>query len=409
MAADAPPATSDRELLPMPEAPGPSVPATEERVASPRRVGFFLFLGLLLLLAAGGATVASRISGQERLREVSAAAAVPSVKVIQPRAVEPRPLTLPGRLQAWAEAPVFARTNGFVARRLVDIGDRVRAGQLLAVIDAPEVDQQLAAAEAQLATVRAQRDLSARTAQRWNELIARNVVSQQATDERRGDLAARSSQLNEAEANVNRLRTLIGFNQVNAPFDGVITSRGIDVGGLIVSGDTRATPLFTVTEMSRLRLYVRVPQAYTSAIVPGVRAQFAVPEYPNRSFTAELARTAEAVDPQSGSMLVQLTVDNPDGALRPGGYAQVRLELPPGSSGAQLRIPASALIFRASGTSVAVVDGQGRVTVAPVRIARDLGAELDIASGLERGDRVIDGPSDAIRSGDQVRPIEGGA
>jgi RND family efflux transporter MFP subunit len=384
--------------------PDPSGAEIGEGAASPRRVGLFVALGLLVLLGAGALTVRSRLAAQEELQKVTAAAEVPSVRVIRPGAVEPRPLLLPGRLQAWAEAPVFARTNGFVARRLADIGDRVRSGQPLAVIFTPELDQQLIAAEAALATARAQRDLSARTAQRWNELIQRNVVSQQATDERRGDLAARTAQLSQAEAEVNRLRALTGFAQVTAPFDGVITSRAIDVGGLVVSGSTSSPPLFTVTDMGHLRLYVRVPQAYTGPMRPGVRAHFTVPEYPERSFTAELTRTADAVDAQSGSMLVQFTVDNPSGALKPGSYAQVRLELPAQTDVAQLRIPASALIFRASGTSIAVVDGTGKVTVKPVRIARDLGAELDIASGLEGSDQVIDSPSDAIRSGDVVRP-----
>ncbi|MCO6417469.1 efflux RND transporter periplasmic adaptor subunit [Siccirubricoccus sp. KC 17139] len=398
----------------MPEAPVPGAPAAEaptteadQPAASPRRVGLALLLGLLVLLGAGALKVSARLDAEEELREVTASVAVPSVRVILPRPVEPRPLALPGRLQAWAEAPVYARTNGFVARRLADIGDRVQAGQVLALIDTPDLDQQLAAAEAAVGTARAQRDLAARTAQRWNELSARNVVSQQATDERRGDLAARTAQLSQAEAEVNRLRALTGFKQVTAPFDGVVTSRAIDVGGLIVSGSTSTPPLFTVTDMSHLRLYVRVPQAYTGSIRQGMKAEFTVPEYPDRSFTAELTRTADAVDAQSGAMLVQFTVDNPDGALKPGGYAQVRLELPPQASAApQLRVPASALIFRASGTSIAVVDGEGRVTVKPVRIARDLGAVLDIASGLEPGDRVIDSPSDAIRSGDQVRPAE---
>lgn len=411
-------ATFAREEPPlMPEAPVPETPmaeipasdtAADPPAANPRRVGLVLILGVLVLLGAGALTVTTRLGAEEKLQEVTAAVAVPSVRIILPRTAEPRPLTLPGRLQAWAEASVYARTNGFVARRLADIGDRVQAGQILALIDTPDLDQQLAAADAAVQTARAQRDLSARTAQRWNELSARNVVSQQATDERRGDLAARTAQLSQADAEVNRLRALTGFKQVTAPFDGVVTSRAIDVGGLIVSGSTSSPPLFTVTDMRRLRLYVRVPQAYTGAMQPGVQAAFSVPEYADRSFTAELTRTAGAVDVPSGSMLVQFTVDNADGALKPGGYAQVRLALPPEASVTpQLRVPASALIFRASGTSIAVVDGEGRVTVKPVRIARDLGADLDIASGLEPGDRVIDSPSDAIRSGDQVRPTEG--
>lgn len=397
----------------MPEAPLPEIKAPEAtphpaedraEMASPARVGLFLLIGLAGLGGVLWLTLSSRFEAQARLREVTTAAAIPTVSVIQPSEVQPRPLNLPGRLVAWAEAPVYARTSGFLQRRLVDIGDRVTAGQLLAVIDAPEVDQQLAAAEAALATVRAQRDLSARSAQRWNELVARNVVSQQATDERRGDLQARSAQLNQAEAEVNRLRLLTGFTQVVAPFAGTITTRATDVGALIVAAATNAQPLFTVTDSSVLRLYVRVPQAYSASIGPGVTARFTVPEHSDRVFTAELTRTADALDVQSGSMLVQFTADNKEDLLTPGGYAQVRIELPPQAGNTQVRIPASALIFRSDGTSVAVVDEQGKVAVRPVRIARDLGAELDISSGLERSDWVINSPSDAIRTGDQVRP-----
>lgn len=393
------------KVSPMPEAPlpGPDT-AAAEGMADPRRVLLFLAIGLAALGGVVWFTFASRLSAQEGLREFAAAAAVPSVNVVQPRAVQPRPLVLSGRFAAWAEAPVYARTSGFLQRRLADIGDRVQAGQLLAVIDAPEVEQQLAAATAALATVRAQRDLSARTAQRWTELGARSVVSQQATDERRGDLAARSAQLVQAEAEVNRLRALTGFTQVLAPFDGTVTSRGTDVGALIVAGATNAQPLFTVSDTRRLRLYVRVPQAYTAAISPGVVARFTVPEHGDETFTAEVTRSAESLDVQSGAMLVQLVVDNSADRLLPGGYAQVRLELPPGPAGGQVRIPASALIFRQDGTSVAVVEEGGKVAVKPVRIARDLGAELDISSGLERGEWVINGPSDAIRTGDLVRP-----
>lgn len=390
----------------MPEAPLPEVttPEAKPEMASPKRVGLFLLLGLAGLGGVLWVTFSSRFEAQARLREVTAAAAIPTVSVMQPREVQPRPLLLPGRLVAWAEAPVYARTSGFLQRRLVDIGDRVTAGQLLAVIDAPEVEQQLAAAEAALATVRAQRDLSARSAQRWNELVSRNVVSQQATDERRGDLQARSAQLNQAEAEVNRLRLLTGFTQLVAPFAGTVTTRATDVGALIVAAATNAQPLFTVTDSSLLRLYVRVPQAYSASIGPGVTARFTVPEHGDRGFTAELTRTSEALDVQSGSMLVQFTVDNKEDLLTPGGYAQVNIELPAQAATTQVRIPASALIFRSTGTSVAVVDDQGKVAVKPVRIARDLGAELDISSGLERGEWVINSPSDAIRTGDTVRP-----
>jgi RND family efflux transporter MFP subunit len=390
-----------RKVQPMPEAPMPEVSSPPADIRRVRRV-IMLGGGLLLLVLAG--SVMARLSAEEKLHEASAAAAIPTVSVIQPKEVRAPILVLPGRLQAWSEAPVYARTNGFLKRRLVDIGDRVHAGQLLAEIEAPEVDQQLAAATAALATAQAQLDLAAVTARRWDQLASRNVVSQQAADERRGDFAAREAMRNEAAANVNRLRALISFNQVVAPFDGVVTSRATDVGALIVAGDTRSPPLFTISDKSRLRVYIRVPQAYAGAVGPGLKAQFTVPDLPDQIFTAELARVADALDVQSGAMLVQLISDNRSGLLKPGGYAQVRLELPLSASGTVVRVPASALIFRKEGMAVAVVGSDGEVAVKPVRIAQDLGADLDIGAGLSRSDWVIDSPSDAIRSGDRVRP-----
>ncbi len=387
----------------MPEAP--HHPPQDAPVASARRVGL-----VLLLLAGGFGAVlvtgfASRETQGQALRDASAAAAIPTVAVVRPQPAAARPLVLPARLAAWQEAPVYARNNGFIRARMVDIGDEVRAGEVLAVIDAPEIEQQLAAATAQLGTITAQRNLSAATARRWEELAARSIVSQQTADEKRGDLAARDSMLTEATANVNRLRAQLGFNRVVAPFDGTVTSRGTDVGALIVAGDTRATPLFTIADRSRIRVYVRVPQAYAGFIAPGLKAEFTVPDHPNRRFTAEVQRSAEALDAQSGSMLVQLVVDNPDGALKPGGYAQLRLE-PPRAGGEAVRIPSSALIFRATGVSVALVNAEGVVEIRPVRIAQDLGSELVIGAGLALTDRVIDSPADALRSGDRVRVAE---
>ena len=384
----------------MPEAP---LQPAAEPIADARRVRRVLLFGfaLVLLVLAGG--IATRLVASQTLHEVTAAAAVPSASVVRPKAAAPRALSLPARLQAWAEAPVFARNNGFLRSRYVDIGDQVHAGDLLAEIDAPELEQQLAAATAALATAQAQRNLSAVTARRWGELASRNVVSQQAEDERRGDLSAREAMLAEATANVNRLRALLGFNRVIAPFDGTVTSRATEIGALIVAADTRSTPLFTVSDKSRLRVYVRIPQAFAGSIVPGIKARFTVPDYPDRVFTAELQRSADAMDVQSGTMLVQLVADNADGSLKPGSYAQARLELPPSAGAATVRVPASTLIFRRDGTAVAVVDGDGVVEIRPVRIAQDLGAELEIGAGLGLDDRVVDSPSDAIRTGDRVR------
>lgn len=382
----------------MPEAPLP-VTASVRRVAGGLLLLGLLFLGIL------GASIASRRSAAEWLHAETAAAAMPSATVVQPRAAGPRVLALPARLQAWSEAPVYARNNGFLRTRLVDLGDRVRAGDLLAEIDAPELEQQLAAAQAALGTSTAQRNLSAATARRWEQLGSQRIVSAQAADEKRGDLAARDSQLREAGANVERLRAQIGFNRVVAPFDGTVTSRGTEVGALIVAGDTKATPLFTISDSTRMRVYVRVPQAHAGAIAPGQAAVFTVPDQPDREFRATLQRSAEAMDVASGSMLVQLVAENADGALKPGSYAQLRLELPAQVGAATVRVPASTLIFRRDGTAMAVVDAEGMVSIRQVRIARDLGAELEIGAGLSLQDWVIDSPSDSVRSGDRVRMV----
>ncbi len=384
----------------MAEAPTPAPPQ-----ASGAKVLRNLFL--LALLLGGGlyATLASRDTAAERLRETTVAAALPSVSVLQPGEVKPKALVLPARLQAWTEAPVFARNNGFLRARHADLGDQVRAGDLLAEIDAPELEQQLAASVAVLGTIQAQRNLSQATARRWAELGARNIVSQQASDEKRGDLAARDSMLREAQANVERLRAQLAFNRVVAPFDGTVTSRGTEVGALIVAGDTKAVPLFTISDTSRIRVYIRVPQAYAAAITPGMQATFTVPEHPSRRFTGEVQRSAGAMDAATGTMLVQLLADNAEGALRPGGYAQLSLALPASLVASAVRIPASALIFRRDGTTVAVVNAEGVVEIRQVRIDQDQGAELEIGAGLSREDWVIDSPSDAIRNGDRVRVL----
>jgi RND family efflux transporter MFP subunit len=370
-------------------------------------LGGVAFAALLAVVL--GAGVASRLHARTELHATAQAAAIPTVNVIAPAAAAGGTLVLPGRLQAWSEAPVYARTNGYLRRWYVDIGDHVHAGQVLAVIDTPEVDQQLAAANAALATAQANQNLAATTSARWDRLVKVHAVSQQEADQYRGNLAARSAETNEAAANVARLKALTGFQQIIAPFDGVVTSRSTDIGALIVAGDARATPLFSVADNSRLRLYVSVPQNYASSFKRGMTAQFTTPDHPDQTYTAVLERTADAVNASSGSMLMQLVFDNRSGALKPGAYAQVSLptsdpKLASANSG-PVRIPASALLFRKEGTAVAVVGPDGRVSIRSVQIARDYGAELAIGSGLNSSDRVIDSPSDAIADGDQVHPV----
>ncbi len=382
--------------------PSPTdLPRTDPRRL--RRAGLVIGAALLVVLGAGTAT---RLAARQDLAAATRDNATPSVHVVRPSGGEAGTLVLPGRLQAWAQAPVYARTEGYLRRWYADIGAPVKAGQVLAEIDAPEVDQQLAAANAALATAQAQRDLSAVTAARWERLVELNAVSRQAADERRGDLAAREAMRNEAQANVQRLRALTGFRRIVAPFDGVVTSRDVDVGALIAAGDGRATPLFTVADTRKLRLYVSVPQSLAAGIRPGLTARFTTPDQPDQVFEAQLVGSADAVDAQSGAMLVQLVFDNSAGRLKPGAYAQVTLDLQgPGAGAAPLRVPSSALLFRKEGTAVAVVGAGDRVQVRPVRIARDFGASLELAGGIGAGDWVVNSPPDAIADGDVVRPV----
>jgi RND family efflux transporter MFP subunit len=383
----------------MPDTPT-NLPRTDPRRL--RRAGMVVGAALLVVLGAGTAT---RLAARQNLAAATRDNATPSVNVVRPSGGEAGTLVLPGRLQAWAQAPVYARTDGYLRRWYADIGAPVKAGQVLAEIDAPEVDQQLAAANAALATAQAQRDLSAVTAARWERLVELNAVSRQAADERRGDLAAREAMRNEAQANVQRLRALTGFRRIVAPFDGVVTSRDVDVGALIAAGDARSTPLFTVADTRKLRLYVSVPQSLAAGIRPGLTARFTTPDQPDQVFEAQLVGTADAVDVQSGAMLVQLVFDNSAGRLKPGAYAQVTLDLRGSAGAAALRVPSSALLFRKEGTAVAVVGAGDRVQVRPVRIARDFGASLELAGGIGAADWVVNSPPDSIADGDVVRPV----
>jgi RND family efflux transporter MFP subunit len=376
--------------------------------ADPAKLKLAGLLGGVALVAVLAIQGGARLSAHQALQATTAESATPTVNVVLPQGGEASAVVLPGRLEAWNEAPVFARTNGYLKRWDADIGDHVKAGQTLAEIDTPDVDQQLVAAKAALATADANRALADITAKRWDRLVVTHAVSQQEVDQNHGNLAAKEALENEARANVSRLQTLTDFKRLVAPFDGVVTSRATDIGSLIVAGDASSRPLFSVADISKLRLYVSVPQSYAAAIKPGLTAHFTVPDHPNQSFTAQLVRTAGAVNTQSGAMLIQLVFDNSSGLLRPGAYAQVSLDVDvPKTVQASnnLRIPASALLFRKEGTAVAVADKDGRVHVQPVTIAQDFGATLAIGSGLTPSDMVIDSPSDAIVTGDRVKPV----
>ncbi|MHB8286873.1 MAG: efflux RND transporter periplasmic adaptor subunit, partial [Caulobacteraceae bacterium] len=305
---------------------GPAGP-TETPVSSGRLklVGACAVAVLVAVVVVGAS---NRSAAHRNLTAATTEAATPTVSVVQPKATSAGVIALPGRLQAWSEAPVYARTNGYLHQWFADIGDHVKAGQVLATIETPDVDQQLAAATAALATADAQRKLADLTAQRWQRLVKVHAVSQQETDQREGDLAARQAMENEARANVSRLQTLTDFKNIVAPFDGVVTSRSTDIGALIVAGDARATPLFSVADNGRLRLYVSVPQNYAAAIKPGTTAQFTVPDRPGQTFSASVVGLAGEVNAQSGAMQIQLLFNNSAGLLKPGAYAQVNFNIP---------------------------------------------------------------------------------
>ncbi len=372
---------------------------------SQKAVGRAAVIGgvIAVLIVAGG--TAARLAQSANLKHETSTLATPSAMVFQAAPSQSGALVLPGRVQAWSQAPVYARTSGYLRHWYVDIGAPVKTGQVLADIDAPDVDQQLVGAKAALATAQANYNLSKTTADRWDKLLAEQAVSQQDADEKRGDLAAKQATRDEAAANLARLQTEAGFERIVAPFDGTVTSRATDVGALISAGGSSATPLFTVSDTTRLRIYVSVPETYLSALGDGQTASFTVPEQPGHVFTATVARASDAVDPQSGAMLIQLVVDNSAHLLKPGGYAQVSFDLPK-TANADLRIPASALLFRGEGTAVAVVGSDNKVTIHKVEIAHDFGAELEIATGIAPGDWIVDSPSDAITSGQTVHPVK---
>ena len=363
------------------------------------KIGIRAGVAVLLVVAIG---IGVRMKNAHDLAGQAQDNAVPVVALakITPSA-DGQKLVLPGSVEAFNSAPIYARTSGYVRRWLVDIGDHVAAGQVLAEIDAPDVEQQLAQARADHQTALANLGLAKTTAQRWSELLAHDAVSRQEADEKSGDLTAKTALASAQQANVNRLMVLKGFTRITAPFAGVVTSRSTQIGALIVAGNASSTPLFTVADVHSMRIYVKVPQAYSARIHPGMTAKLTLPDYAGRIFTAQLVRTAGAVDAQSGTELVELAADNADGALKPGAFAQVELSLP--ATRGALLVPTSALIFRAAGMQVAVLDASGHVVLRPVKLGQDSGNVVEVVSGLAGNERVIDTPPDAIADGDAVR------
>jgi RND family efflux transporter MFP subunit len=329
---------------------------------------------------------------------------VPRVAVIHPTAQPPQEeLVLPGTLQAYVEAPIYARTSGYIRSWSHDIGSRVRKGETLVELDTPEVDQQLSQAHGELATAKANARLAEITATRLEGLLKTNAVSRQEVDNAAGELEAKRAVVDAAAANVGRLEQLESFKHVRAPFAGAITRRNADVGTLVNAGNGgQAQLLFLLAQTSPLRVYVGVPERYAPSIRPGTTAHLALAEYPGREFRGEVVRSSEAIDPATRTRLTEVNVSNQDGQLLPGGYAQVHLQLK--VAAARLKVPVNALLFRSEGLRVCVVDSSQRVRLRALTVGRDYGVALEVLDGLEPEEWIVLNPPDALEEGQLVRP-----
>jgi RND family efflux transporter MFP subunit len=341
---------------------------------------------------------AHRLMARNALRQKAAVESTLTVATVRPtRSEEGEKLVLPGTVQAYIESPIYARTSGYLKSWYTDIGSTVRKGQLLAEIDTPEVDQQLAQAVADLATARANEALSNTTDRRWKGLLATESVSQQDADEKAGDAAAKRATAASAAANVSRLRELESFKRVLAPFDGVVTARNTDIGALINAGQSAGSELFRVADTSKLRIYVRVPEPYAGAAQPGVRAELRFSEQPGKSYTATTVRTSSALDPTLRTLQVELELDNARHEIFPGAYAEVHFKLP--GNAHSLRLPATTVLFRAPGPQVAIVDSDNKIQLKSIVEGRDFGSSIEVLAGLDDGDQVVVNPPDSIING----------
>jgi len=345
--------------------------------------------------------ITTRKVADAKLQEWTEKQAAPVVAVALP---DTRPkiatLTLPGRLEAYTQAQMYARVSGYIKDWKADIGARVKAGDLLADIDAPDLDQQIMQAEANLASAQANSVLADMTLTRGQSLIKTLAISQQDLDQRAADASNKQGLVRAAQANLDRLRVLEQYKHVAAPFDGLVTARNTDVGMLINAG-AGGPPMFVVSEISKLRVYVNVPQNYVPNIPVGTKAKLTVPEYPGKTFPATVEASAQAVEVSSNTTRMQLVVDNSRGDLMTGDFTNVTFDLK--HPDVAINVPASALIFNKSGLQIATVDNAGKIALKEVTISRDLGNEVEIGSGVATDDRVVVNPPDGIATGDKVR------
>ncbi len=384
-----------------PEAIPPAAPAP---MLSRRKLGLTAFVVLATAAVVVIMGVTTRRMADARLSEWTEKQAVPTVAVAVPDARgRVTTLDLPGRLEAYSQAQLYARVSGYLKEWKADIGTPVKAGQLLAEIEAPDLDQQIMQAEAGVTSAKANALLARQTLERGQSLVTSGAVSKQDLDKRAADSANQDGLVKSSQANLDRLRVLEKYKRIVAPFDGLVTTRTTDVGQLINAGSSGGPALFVVSDTARLRAYVNVPQNYVPSVKIGTKAQITVPEYPGRSFTATVEASAQSVEAASGTTRMLLVVDNASGELMTGAFANVHLELPTPETA--IHVPASALMFDQNGLRVATVSADNRIVLKPVTIARDLGKEVEIATGLSPDDRIVESPPDGIASGDVVRVV----
>jgi RND family efflux transporter MFP subunit len=382
----------------------PRPPQPRPRKKKPRSfLGLCALIFLVLLAVTVAVVMVRRGQAQANLKSTTQQMAVPTVLIVHPEKGSSQiPLVLPGTVQAYIQSTVYAQVTGYLKRWLVDIGTPVKQGELLAEVETPELDQQLRAAQAAQQQNQASVDLAQVTANRYNNLLATRAVSQQDVDQYNGNLAVAQANLSAAKANVDRLQKTEAFKEVYAPFDGVLTARRVDVGDLINAGTGSASQaLFQIAQTNTLRVYVQVPEMYSDEMIFDLPAQIEFASNPGQPVAGTLVRTAKAIDPSSLTLLVEVDVDNRNGRLLPGGYAQVRFDLtlpqPP------LVVPGNTLIFRAQGTQVGTVDDDNVVHLQDIKIGRDFGTKIEVVNGLKPDAQVILNPSDSLTEGQKVR------
>jgi RND family efflux transporter MFP subunit len=371
------------------------------KTAQPRRVLMVVFVLIAVAAFAAFDGISDRAKSRQEIESWTQEQAVPTVALITPtHGPASEELVLPGTISAYNRGTIYARASGYVTAWFEDIGAHVKKGQVLATIDAPDLDQQLLQARADLTNAKANLSLAEVTLERWKSLSQNNIVSQQAKDEKEGDQLAKKAAVEAAQANVARLEALSAFKNLTAPFDGIVTARSLDVGDLLNAGGVSGKALFQVSDLHKVRIYVNVPQAFLTNMKAGLKATLKLPGT-DQNYEAVLTTTSNSLTESNRSAVIQLQADNPNDALWPGAYAEVHFHVPADQN--SVRIPATALIFGPDGMRVATVDQDSKVVTKPVQIGRNLGKDVEIISGLSAAEKIIDSPQESLAAGEKVR------